>query len=174
MSVAGCKAMGQCLESGSLSELRHIDLQRRSYLCFIYSCLWLDNLLFAGGIRFLGHSLQSLHSRNVQSIDCSRCHMANPGLKFLCQALSQSPFISLRYLRVYWNSINAGGIRHLAMTISLGTLDSLELLDLSSKTNASQMMTRKSNWRTRDGLACNKYCPRNSSLASSSISSTSL
>ena len=28
MSVAGCKAMERCLEAGSLSELRHIDLQR--------------------------------------------------------------------------------------------------------------------------------------------------
>lgn len=29
MSVAGCKAMALCLSSGSLDELRHLDLQRR-------------------------------------------------------------------------------------------------------------------------------------------------
>ena len=119
--------------------------------------------------------MQSFHSRNVQSIDCSRCHMANPGLKFLCQSLNQSPFINLCYLRVYWNSINANGIRHLAMAISLGTLDSLELLDLSSTVmNSSPMIDRKPNWRTRDGPTCYKHCSRNSPPASSSFSFTSL
>ena len=58
--------------------------------------------------------------------------MANPGLRFLCEALNSSPLVNLRSLRIYWNSVTAGGMRHLALTISLGILDSLELLDLSS------------------------------------------
>lgn len=59
--------------------------------------------------------------------------MANVGLKFLCQALCQSPLVNLRYLRIYWNSLNAAGIQHMAMAISLGAFDSLELLDISSR-----------------------------------------
>lgn len=67
--------------------------------------------------------------------------MANPGLKFFCEALNGSPLINLRYLRIYWNSINAGGIRHLALTISLGILDSLELLDISKNSFGAKGMT---------------------------------
>ena len=99
----------------------------------VHSYSFLDNLIFAGGIRKITQAFMDFHCRNIQSIDFSRCHMANPGLKFFCDALNGSPLINLRYLRIYWNSINAGGIRHLALTISLGILDSLELLDISSE-----------------------------------------
>ena len=99
----------------------------------------LDNLIFAGGIRKISRAFMDFHCRNIQSIDFSRCHMANPGLKFFCESLNGSPLINLRYLRIYWNSINAGGIRHLALTISLGILDSLELLDISSELHAEMM-----------------------------------
>lgn len=59
------------------------------------------------------------------------CHLANPGIRFFCQSINGCPLITLRSLRLYWNSITSGGIKHLALTLSLGILDSLEVLDIS-------------------------------------------
>lgn len=58
--------------------------------------------------------------------------MANPGIKTFCETLTACPLVNLKNLRIHWNSITAGGIKHLALSISLGVLDSLEVLDLSS------------------------------------------
>lgn len=128
MSVAGCGSLATCLSLGCLQELRSLDLQH--------------NLLFAGGINKLGRSFLEFHCRNLQRIDFSRCHMANPGLRFLCEALNSSPLVDLRSLRIYWNSITAGGMKSLALTISLGILDSLELLDLSKNNIGAKGMNR--------------------------------
>ena len=57
--------------------------------------------------------------------------MANPGIRFFCESMNGCPLITLRSLRLYWNSITSGGIKHLALSISLGILDSLEVLDIS-------------------------------------------
>ena len=83
----------------------------------------------------------------MQSLDFSRppllfsslpgCHLANPGMAALCASLDQCPLINLRYLRLYWNSFTAGAMKHLAMSVSLGVLDSLEVLDVSSRFLAS-------------------------------------
>lgn len=82
------------------------------------------------------------HCSNLQSLDVSSapdsslsplgCHMTNGGLAVLCSSLNQCPLINLRYLRLYWNSVNANGMKYLAMSVSLGVLDALEVLDLSS------------------------------------------
>lgn len=79
----------------------------------------------------------------MQSLDFSRplplssslpgCHLANPGMAALCASLDQCPLINLRYLRLYWNSFTAGAMKHLAMSVSLGVLDNLEVLDVSSR-----------------------------------------
>lgn len=58
--------------------------------------------------------------------------MGNSGMKCFCESLTSCPLINLKNLRIHWNSITAGGIKHLALSISLGVLDSLEVLDLSS------------------------------------------
>ena len=121
----------------------------------------LDNLLFAEGIRRISRSFMDFNCRNIQSIDLSRCHMANPGLRFFCEALNGSPLINLRYLRIHWNSITAGGIRHLALTISLGILDSLEVLDLSSR-NESHLSHRKPNRREGHDASRRKHSSRQS------------
>lgn len=79
----------------------------------------------------------------MQSLDFSRrppllsslsgCHLANSGMAALCASLNQCPLINLRYLRLYWNSFTAGAMKHLAMSVSLGVLDNLEVLDVSSR-----------------------------------------
>lgn len=59
--------------------------------------------------------------------------MTNGGIKIFCESLNTCPLINLKNLRIHWNSITAGSIKHLALSISLGVLDSLEVLDLSSE-----------------------------------------
>lgn len=117
MSVAGSSAMAACLSQGVFSDIRIIDLHH--------------NLIFAGGIQKISQAFMNFHSRNLKEINISRCHLANPGIRFFCQSINGCPLITLRSLRLYWNSITSGGIKHLALTLSLGILDSLEVLDIS-------------------------------------------
>lgn len=53
-------------------------------------------------------------------------------MKYFCESLTTSPFVNLQFLRIHWNSITTTGMKSLALSISLGVLDSLHVLDLSS------------------------------------------
>lgn len=77
--------------------------------------------------------------------------MTNLGLKYFCESLTTSPFVNLQYLRIHWNSITATGMKSLALTISLGVLDSLHVLDLSS--NSLRLFITSENSIGEKGIA---------------------